>query len=113
LRRHSHHCQTPETTTDETFCLDFYGVLLACCVFADRSCQTEPIEHTFGIHNFHTESGVTLPEARIVYGTYGHLNAAGDNAVLLPSHYMADMRGYDWLIGPGKALDPARILRLS
>ncbi len=21
---------------------------------------------------------------------------------------MADMRGYDWLIGPGKALDPAR-----
>ena len=68
----------------------------------------EPVEHTFVIHNFHTESGVTLPEVKIVYGTYGHLNAAGDNAVLLPSHYMADMRGYDFLIGPGKALDPDR-----
>src|ERR1700735_2790728 len=63
-------------------------------------------EHAYVIHNFKTESGVTLPEAKIVYGTYGKLDAAGDNAILLPSHYMADMRGYGWLIGPGKALDP-------
>jgi homoserine O-acetyltransferase len=73
---------------------------------------TEPIQHTFVIHNFRTESGVVLPEAKIVYGTYGHLNAAKDNAILLPSHYMAEMHGYEWLIGPasvaGKALDPAK-----
>ena len=66
----------------------------------------KPEPHEFIIHNLRTESGVTLPEAKIVYGTYGHLNAGGDNAVLLPSHYMADMNGYAWLIGPGKALDP-------
>src|SRR5438270_12373580 len=72
--------------------------------------QSQPVEveHTFLLHNFHTESGVTLPEAKIVYGTYGHLNADGSNAVLLPSHYMANMHGYEWLIGPGKALDPTR-----
>jgi homoserine O-acetyltransferase len=69
---------------------------------------TEPIQHTFIIKNFHTESGATLPEARVVYGTYGHLNAAKDNAILLPSHYMAEMHGYGWLIGPGKALDPTK-----
>ena len=63
-------------------------------------------EHAFVIHNFKTESGATLPEAKIVYGTYGHLNAAGDNAILLPSHYMANLHGYEWLIGQGKALDP-------
>jgi len=40
---------------------------------------------------------------------YGRLNQAGDNAVLLPSHYMADMKGYDWLIGAGKALDPTKL----
>jgi homoserine O-acetyltransferase len=73
-----------------------------------RAPQPEPVEHTFVIRNFHSERGITLPEVKIVYGTYGHLNAAGDNAVLLPSHYMADMRGYDFLIGPGKALDPDR-----
>jgi homoserine O-acetyltransferase len=60
----------------------------------------------FVIDNFHTESGATLPKARIVYGTYGHLNAARDNVVLLPSHYMANHHGYEWLIGPGRALDP-------
>ncbi len=70
--------------------------------------QPESVEHTFVLKNFRTESGVTLPEAKIVYGTYGHLNAARDNAVLLPSHYMANWHGYEWLIGPGKALDPAR-----
>jgi homoserine O-acetyltransferase len=90
----------------------FAWVFIASCSLAAYSQTTpakpEPVEHTFVIHNFHTESGVTLPEAKVVYGTYGHLNTAGDNAILLPSHYMADMRGYDWLIGPGKALDPAR-----
>jgi homoserine O-acetyltransferase len=66
------------------------------------------VEHTYVLRNFHTESGATLPEAKILYGTYGKLNAAGDNAVLLPSHYMADLHGYEWLIGPGKALDPEK-----
>ena len=68
-----------------------------------------PVRHEFVIRNFVTESGTVLPEARIVYGTYGVLNAARDNAVLLPSHYMADMHGYEWLIGPGRALDPNRL----
>ena len=75
--------------------------------------QPEPVQHEFVLKNFHTESGVVLPEARIVYGTYGHLNAAGDNAVLLPSHYMADMHGYGWLIGPGKALDPNKLFLVT
>jgi homoserine O-acetyltransferase len=68
----------------------------------------EAERHEFVIANFKTESGVTLPQARIVYGTYGYLNAARDNAVLLPSHYMADFHGYEWLIGADKALDPAK-----
>ncbi|HEY1987034.1 MAG TPA: alpha/beta fold hydrolase [Terracidiphilus sp.] len=70
--------------------------------------EAEPIEHAYVLHDFRTESGVVLPQAKIVYGTYGHLNAAKDNAILLPSHYMANMHGYAWLIGPGKALDPSR-----
>jgi homoserine O-acetyltransferase len=75
--------------------------------------QPQPIQHEFAIQNFHTGTGSVLPHARIVYGTYGHLNAAGDNAVLLPSHYMADMDGYGWLIGPGKALDPDKLFLIT
>src|SRR5580704_2945281 len=69
--------------------------------------------HEFVISNFKTESGVTLPQARIVYGTYGHLNAAKDNVILLPSHYMANFHGYEWLIGPGRALDPSQLFLVA
>lgn len=63
----------------------------------------------FVIRNFRTESGAVLPEARVVYATLGTLNAAGDNAILLPSHYMANISGYNWLIGSkDRALDPSR-----
>jgi homoserine O-acetyltransferase len=51
------------------------------------------------VRNFKTESGAVLPEARLVYTTLGRLNADGTNAILLPSHYVADFNGYDWLIG--------------
>jgi homoserine O-acetyltransferase/O-succinyltransferase len=65
--------------------------------------------HEFVIANFRTESGVTLPQALVEYGTYGHLNADRDNVVLLPSHYMANFHGYEWLIGPDKALDTSKL----
>src|SRR5215831_2932253 len=70
-------------------------------------------QHEFVIANFKTESGVTLPQARVVYGTYGHLNAARDNVVLLPSHYMANFHGYEWLIGPDRALDSSKLFLVA
>jgi homoserine O-acetyltransferase/O-succinyltransferase len=92
-------------------------VLMGCgCLAAGAQADgapQEPVEHEFTIKSFKTEGGVVLPEAKIVYGTYGKLNAAGDNAVLLPSHYMADMHGYGWLIGPGKALDPTKLFLVT
>jgi homoserine O-acetyltransferase len=70
--------------------------------------------HEFVLHDFKTESGAVVPELHVVYGTYGTLDAAKDNVVLLPSHYMAKYRGYEWLIGPpdgpnARALDPAKL----
>jgi homoserine O-acetyltransferase len=83
----------------------------------DQDASKPPAEsgecHEFVIANFKTESGVTLPRAVVVYGTYGHLNAAKDNVVLLPSHYMADFHGYEWLIGPDKALDPSKLFLVA
>lgn len=70
-------------------------------------------KHEFVIPNFKTESGVTLPQARVVYGTYGHLNATRDNVILLPSHYMADYHGYEWLLGPGHALDTSKLFLVA
>jgi homoserine O-acetyltransferase len=69
--------------------------------------------HFFTLSNFRTESGVVLPKALVGYGTYGHLNAKHDNAVLLPSHYMAGHHGYEWLIGPGKCLDTTKLFLVT
>src|SRR5580700_12226703 len=71
------------------------------------------VRHEFTIRNFHAEGGAVLPEAHIVYGTYGHLNAARDNAVLLPSHYMANLGGYQWLIGQDRALDVSKLFLVT
>jgi len=84
------------------------GIVLCCSVLNAQPKPLSSEQHEFRIPSFKTESGVTIPEALIVYGTYGKLNAAHDNAILLPSHYMANYHGYEWLIGPGLALDPAQ-----
>ena len=56
--------------------------------------------------NVALEGGITLPNAKISYVTHGTLNADKSNAILVPSFYAGDHHGYDFLIGPGKALDP-------
>src|SRR5450631_4266569 len=83
--------------------------LLASPVFAEEaSKKPAPTPGAFTIETFRLESGVVLPSAVVIYGTYGTLNAAKNNAVLLPSHYMAQSDGYDWLVGEGRALDPRK-----
>ena len=67
------------------------------------------------------KSGAELPSYEIAYETYGELNAAKSNAVLVchalnASHhvagfYEADQSNIGWwdnLVGPGKPLDPRR-----
>ena len=88
-------------------------VLAASTIARAQNAPHAAEHHEFVIDQFHTESGVTLPKARIVYGTYGHLNAARDNVVLLPSHYMANHHGYEWLIGADRALDPAKLFLVA
>jgi homoserine O-acetyltransferase/O-succinyltransferase len=88
------------------------SLLLAAPLFGQAE-RPQAEQHEFTVPNFHTESGVVLPQAKLVYGTYGHLNAAKDNVVLLPSHYMANLHGYEWIIGPDKALDPSKLFLVA
>lgn len=87
------------------------AALLICLGSLAQAQTAQP--HQFVIENFKTESGATLPRAVIVYATYGRLNAAHDNAVLLPSHYMANYHGYEWLIGADRALDPSKLFLVA
>jgi len=89
------------------------SLLLAAGARAQDSAAAPPpsdhaSHHLFTLDRFTFESGATVPNVKVVYGTYGRLNAKRDNVILLPSHYMADHHGYEWLIGPGQALDTTR-----
>jgi homoserine O-acetyltransferase len=91
-------------------------MLLAIAVLSTVSvtaaAQASPADHAahhlFVLPSFRFENGTTLPQTRVSYGTYGRLNAARDNVILLPSSYMADHHDNDWMIGPGLALDTTR-----
>lgn len=69
---------------------------------------TPAVLSTFRLGDVALRSGAALPGAELVYATYGRLNAAGDNCVLLPTYYTGTHRSYEPWIGPGRALDPER-----
>jgi len=57
---------------------------------------------------FTFDSGAVVPNVKLAYTTRGVLNESKSNVILLPSDYGADHCGYDYLIGPGRALDPSK-----
>ena len=63
---------------------------------------------SYALDRFTFESGATIANALVTYATWGKLNAAGDNAILLPSWYGGRAVSYQFLIGEGHALDPSR-----
>jgi homoserine O-acetyltransferase len=76
----------------------------------------------FTLHDFRLANGAVLPEAKIVYETYGRLAPDGRNAVLIThgytgSHHAAGRNpangnqpgSWDGLIGPGKAIDTDKL----
>jgi homoserine O-acetyltransferase len=50
----------------------------------------------------------TLHGVQLAYKTYGKLNAAKDNVIVYPTWYSGQHYENEWLIGDGKALDPAK-----
>jgi homoserine O-acetyltransferase/O-succinyltransferase len=63
---------------------------------------------TYYLGDFTLESGITLPDARLAYQTFGELNARRDNAVLLCSFITGTHEGYGFVVGNGRSLDPNR-----
>ncbi len=54
------------------------------------------------------QSGAILPSAQLAYKTFGTLNGRKDNAIVYPTWYSGQHPENEWLIGPGKALDPGK-----
>lgn len=54
------------------------------------------------------QCGITLPSTRLAYKTYGRLNAARDNAVLMPTFFGGQHTDTELMMASGRALDPSR-----
>jgi homoserine O-acetyltransferase len=54
------------------------------------------------------QSGLTYRGARLAYKTHGTINAARSNVIVYPTSYGAQHPDLEWLIAPGKPLDPSK-----
>ena len=68
----------------------------------------KPGEGLFELGDMVLQSGETLRDAKIACKTHGRLAADKSNVILYPTPYSAQHGDIEWLIGPGKALDPGK-----
>jgi homoserine O-acetyltransferase/O-succinyltransferase len=63
----------------------------------------------FDLGDFVLEEGGTLRGCQLAYATFGELNAAKDNAILMPTWYSGTSKLLEQVyVGPGRALDPEK-----
>jgi homoserine O-acetyltransferase len=86
--------------------------LLLLAIFASRPLFAQfpphPDHRFFKLGDLRLESGKVLPDARLLYVTYGRLNTARDNAVVTLSYHGGNHHGYDFLLAPGGGLDTTK-----
>src|SRR3974377_2100526 len=63
----------------------------------------------YDVGNLELEEGGTIRACKLAYATFGKLNAAKDNAILIPTWYSGTNKIMEQIyIGQGRALDPAK-----
>jgi homoserine O-acetyltransferase len=68
----------------------------------------QPAHQLYQIGEFKLESGEIIKDFAISYVTHGTLNAKQTNAILMVTAISGNHHRIDFLIGPGRALDPSR-----
>ncbi len=68
----------------------------------------DPPHQTYRMGDFKLESGEAIKDFVISYVTHGTLNASKSNAILIVTAIGGNHHRLDFLIGPGRALDPTR-----
>src|SRR2546430_2385652 len=68
----------------------------------------DPPHQTYAMGDLKLESGEAIKDFAISYVTHGMLNAKKSNAILMVTALTGNHHRLDFLIGPGKALDPTK-----
>ena len=90
------------------------GTLAAFCTMATLAhTPAEPPHQIFAEGDLKLDSGETIRDFSISYVTHGTLNADKSNAILVATAIGGNHHRLDYLIGAGKALDPAKYFIIS
>src|SRR6266404_894854 len=90
------------------------GLLMALvvCLLAPSAARahrpTDPTHQLYQMGDLTLESGQVIRDFAISYVTHGTLNAKKSNAILMVTAISGNHHRLDFLIGPGKALDPTK-----
>lgn len=84
------------------------AIALPLALVVGFSAEAEERDQVHTIPEFTFESGEVLPEMKVGYSTYGELNDARDNAILVTHGTSGSRNSSNVFIGPGKAFDPDR-----
>jgi homoserine O-acetyltransferase/O-succinyltransferase len=68
----------------------------------------DPPHQSFALGDLKLESGEAIKDFSISYVTHGTLNANKSNAILMVTAIGGNHHRMDYLIGPGRALDPSK-----
>src|SRR3954467_2866164 len=76
----------------------------------ENSYYSQEVHGPYELHdigNLELEEGATIRGCKLAVATFGSLNAARDNAILIPTWYSGTNKIMEQVyIGPGRALDP-------
>jgi homoserine O-acetyltransferase/O-succinyltransferase len=76
----------------------------------DNQYYSQDLHGPYELHdigNLDLEEGGTIRGCKLAYATFGKINAAGDNAILIPTWYSGTSKIMEQVyIGSGRALDP-------
>ena len=82
-------------------------LLVFCCATLASAHSPEQAPHQlYAMGELQLESGETIKDFSISYVTHGKLNANKSNAILMVTAISGNHHRLDFMIGPGKALDP-------
>jgi len=81
------------------------ALLLAGSV-SSANTPNQPPHQLFNEGDLKLESGEVIKDFSISYVTHGTLNAKKSNAILMVTAISGNHHRIDFMIGPGKALDP-------
>jgi homoserine O-acetyltransferase len=96
-----------------------FVMLVSPCAFAGAPAPTpvssgpHPEHQVANLGDVKLEGGEVLKDFKVSYVTHGKLNKAKSNAILVMHMFLSDHHAHDYLIGPGKALDPDKYFVIS